>query len=109
MVQIWSTKTRKEVVALCGHKDIVWCMTVSPDGQQIASCSANRTIQLWDVTTQHTVISPLRGHKKEVVAITFLLDGTPLVLGSDNQTIQVWDTITSISLQTFNSHKDEVT
>ena len=30
-----------------GHTDRVWCVRWHPNGQQLASCSADRSIRLW--------------------------------------------------------------
>ena len=32
-----------------GHRDGIWSIAFSPDGQRLASCGKDRTVKVWDV------------------------------------------------------------
>ena len=69
---------------------MVWCVAFSPDGQTIASSSANGSITLWDVQTgsaRHTLI----GHSFDVMSVSFSADGMTLISGSSDGTVIIWD------------------
>jgi WD40 repeat protein len=61
----------------------------SPDGQQIASASADDTIRIWQL--DGTLVNMLPGFGADVNAIHFSRDGETLVSGSSNKTIIIWD------------------
>jgi len=44
-----------------GHEEPVRGVAISPDGKLLASCSKDRTIQLWDLASR-TNVATLRGH-----------------------------------------------
>jgi WD40 repeat protein len=50
-VRLWAVQTGQSLKTLVGHTHQVWSVTFSPDGQTLASGSADATIKLWDVQT----------------------------------------------------------
>ena len=92
---------------LAGHTDTVYSVAFSPDGQTLASGSADNTIILWDATTgqyKQTLI----GHKRAVYSIAFSPDGTTLASGSWDRTIKLWDTATWKYRHTLVGHEKVV-
>ena len=55
---------------LAGHRDVVLCCAFSADGKFMASCSADRTIVVWDAKT-FKFKHQLRGHSADVTAVCF--------------------------------------
>jgi WD40 repeat protein len=45
---LWDTVTGQEVLKLKGHAAPVWHVVFSPDGQRLASASADGAIRIWD-------------------------------------------------------------
>ena len=92
---------------LAGHTDTVYSVAFSPDGQTLASGSADNTIILWDATTgqyKQTLI----GHKRAVYSIAFSPDGQTLASGSWDKTIILWNTTTWKYRHTLVGHEKVV-
>ncbi|MEM6597947.1 MAG: NB-ARC domain-containing protein [Cyanobacteria bacterium P01_C01_bin.69] len=90
-----------------GHKNWVCSVAFSPDGTQLVSGSADRTIKLWDVATGEC-LQTLEGHSNWVMSVAFSPDGTQLVSGSADRTIKLWDGATGECLQTLEGHQHGV-
>jgi WD40 repeat protein len=75
---------------LKGHTAPVNSVIFSPDGKQLASASADRTIRLWDVASGEEM-NVLRGHDDAVNSVAFSSNGGQLVSASADQTIKLWD------------------
>ena len=64
----------------------------SPDGGTLASGSwSDRTVHLWDVSTQNRVGKLLSPGRKGVTILTFTLDGNTLAVGYGNGDVALWD------------------
>ena len=49
-MRLWDVASGQPIAVLEGHTDGVWSVSFSPDGQTVASGSADATILLWDMT-----------------------------------------------------------
>ena len=90
-----------------GHTDTVYSVAFSPDGQTLASGSADGTIILWDTTTGQYK-QTLTGHKRAVYSIAFSSDGKTLASGSWDKTIILWDTTTGKYIHILAGHEKVV-
>ncbi|MCP4358409.1 MAG: hypothetical protein GY796_10375, partial [Chloroflexi bacterium] len=77
--------------ALTNHQGAVSTVAFSPDGQTLASGSADGTLILWDVETRQPRREPLTGHKSGVNSLAFSPDGQTLISGSEDKTVIAWD------------------
>ena len=92
---------------LIGHTDAVNSVSYSPDGSQFATGSADRTIKLWDVSTQGNTAT-LIGHTGIVNSVAYSSDGTLLASASSDNTIRLWDVSTQQNIYTLHGHTDAV-
>jgi WD40 repeat protein/serine/threonine protein kinase len=96
-----------------GHVDQVTGVTVSPNGQLIASAGADKTVKFWDATTRH--FDPLDGPAERVWCVAFSPDGLRLAAGGREKTvdgqagqIKIWDTSSRKVIRTIAGHIEDV-
>eukprot|EP00917_Polyrhabdina_sp_WS-2016_P004671 GHVP01010748.1.p1 GENE.GHVP01010748.1~~GHVP01010748.1.p1 ORF type:complete len:495 (+),score=68.36 GHVP01010748.1:1259-2743(+) len=76
--------------SMAGHEEAVLHLQFSPDSSQLASCSGDTTVRLWDVRTQ-TPDFVLKGHKNWVMCCAYSPDGNYLASGDLNGKVAVWN------------------
>ncbi|NET45442.1 WD40 repeat domain-containing protein [Okeania sp. SIO2B3] len=69
--------------------NIVYSVSLSPDGKIIASASKNGKIQLWNL--QGELLETLIGHTNSVNSVSFTPNGKVLVSASGDSTVRLWD------------------
>jgi WD40 repeat protein len=79
----------KQLCFLQGHRKEVLSVTFSPDGQLIASGSADRTIRIWDL--KGNVKTEFSAHEDRVMSVAFSPDGRYIVSASYDDSICLWD------------------
>jgi WD40 repeat protein/nucleoside phosphorylase len=95
---------------LKGHTKWIWSIAFSPDGNILASASADQTIQLWNVRDPENpiLLGSLVGHTNEVLSISISLDGRFIASASTDKTAKLWNIETHECIKTFQGHTDAV-
>jgi RNA polymerase sigma factor (sigma-70 family) len=101
-VQIRDATTGDTVALGSGRQEPVTCLAFSPDGQTLASGSADKTIHLWHWTANKTI--PMKGLESRVQALAFTPDGKKLASGGDDGKLTWWDCETAAALATIERH-----
>jgi hypothetical protein len=83
-------------------------VSLSSDGKQILTGSADTTAILWDGETGKPVRT-FTGHTREITTVTLSGDGKRMLSGSDDQTAILWDAQTGKPIQTFTGHTHWIT
>jgi serine/threonine protein kinase len=84
------------------------CLAFSPDGNILASGTADNLVILWDAHTG-TQVRNLEGHTAFISDLAFSPDGTILASASEDKTIILWNALTGERLRLLEGHKKAVT
>ncbi|MGF1934190.1 MAG: beta-propeller domain-containing protein [Nostoc sp. ChiQUE02] len=96
-----------EVNTLEGHSSTVNSIAYSPNGQQLASASWDKTIKIWDVTNGK-LLKSLSGHSNLVYSVAYSPNGQQLASASEDKTIKIWDVTSGKLLKCLTGHSDRV-
>jgi WD40 repeat protein/tetratricopeptide (TPR) repeat protein len=117
-----STQANGELLAtLRGHSKWVFGVSFSPDGQTLASGSADTTVKLWSLAnvgekrpTDASNIKPdsrllrtFEGHADRVTQVSFSPDGKTLASASFDKTVRLWR-LDDVPLKTLDGHQNRV-
>ncbi|HAA31677.1 MAG TPA: hypothetical protein DCE56_33220, partial [Cyanobacteria bacterium UBA8553] len=82
---VYSNRERNR---LEGHTDTVFSVRFSPDGQTLASASADKTVKLWSLNGK--LLRTLKGHRDTVFSVSFSPDGQTIASASKDRTVKLW-------------------
>jgi WD40 repeat protein len=105
-IKLWDLKTGQVLRTLDGHLDAVRSLSLSQNGQTLASGSGDHTIKIWDMSTG-ALLQTLEGHTAPVWSVALSQDGQTLISGSEDNTVIIWDLKTGAS-QTLSGHSGTV-
>ncbi|MEM9003110.1 MAG: AAA-like domain-containing protein [Cyanobacteria bacterium P01_F01_bin.86] len=91
---------------LSGHQTGIEDVAIHPDGQLIASASADSTIKLWQ--TDGTLLRTFTENNHIVLSVTFSPDGQLIASGGYDKTVRIWK-LDGTLVSTMEGHDDDVT
>ncbi|HEV2971973.1 MAG TPA: c-type cytochrome domain-containing protein [Pirellulales bacterium] len=90
------------------HSDTIFCVRFSPNGEQLASCGADRFVKVWSTATG-ALVKPFEGHTHHVLGVAWQSDGKGLAsCGADN-VVKIWDVPSGEQRRTIEGFGKEVT
>ncbi len=91
-VKAWNTSTGECIRVMRAEKPtLMTCLTLSPDGKQIASGDMNGAVTVWDAELGQTVTS-FQAHDAYITGIEFTPSGRSFVTSARDGMVYVWDT-----------------
>ncbi len=82
------------------HLDAVYAVAFSPDGQTLATASADQTVKLWDLGNGHEVRA-YAGHGDEVRCAAYRPGGKLIASAGHGPTVKLWDPATGKDVRTL--------
>jgi WD40 repeat protein len=92
---------------LTGHSSFINYLVINPDGQTLASASADKTIKVWNLATGQE-IRTLTGHSSFINYLVISPDGQTLASASADKTIKIWNLATGKEIRTLTGHSNYV-
>ncbi|MBI4327574.1 MAG: WD40 repeat domain-containing protein, partial [Chloroflexi bacterium] len=89
LIRLWEVPSFRSLGELAGHEGWITALTFSPDGQTLASASADQTLRLWHLPTKKASrIYPRL--PAEVRRVCFATEGQTLFSGAADGAIHCW-------------------
>lgn len=86
----WIDPTATRILrSLDAHSDAIFDLDISPDGELVASASADRSTRLWSLA-EGKLIRTLEGHTGYVLAAAFSPANDRLATAGDDAEVKVW-------------------
>src|SRR5260370_36037715 len=91
-----------------GHSAWISSLAYSPDGKQLASGSADKTVKIWTIPSGEE-LATLRGHTDYVSSVAISPDGKLLATGSFDKTAKLWQLATNEGKATLRGQRGVIT
>ncbi|KRX06075.1 WD40-repeat-containing domain [Pseudocohnilembus persalinus] len=99
----------KHIQKFEAHNDYILKCLVSPDTSLLATCSADKTIKLWErQNDQYSLFKTLYGHSKWVWDCVFSCDTDFLISVSSDSLAKIWKTDTGEEIKALKGHKGAI-
>ncbi|XP_051889659.1 apoptotic protease-activating factor 1 isoform X2 [Pristis pectinata] len=89
------------------HCDAVFCACFSHDGLKIASCGADKTLQIFKSESGEKLLEVI-AHDDEVLCCAFSPDDKLVATCSSDTKVKVWNSITGQLIHTYHEHQEQV-
>lgn len=90
IVHLWDVKTATLTSSWTAHKDAIFGLKISHDGQSVATSGADKLAKLWELGSGEE-IARYEGHTGQVLAVAFNKDDSMIATGSADREIKIWD------------------
>jgi len=95
------------VKTIIAHTWVIYGVAITPDGQNMVSCSEDQTIKIWNLETGE-LEKTLIGHLRKVLSIAITCNGEKIVSCSYDGSIKFWDLKTGKELYTLAKYDEQI-
>jgi len=106
-INLYLTSNWERIRTLRGHTKWVFGIVYHPEGNQMASCSHDETLRMWDVETG-TCTHIIVGHNGLVNGVAYSPQGDEVASASWDGAVRLWDSVTGDCRQTLSGHNKPV-
>ncbi|KAM9683825.1 apoptotic protease-activating factor 1 isoform 4-T4 [Dama dama] len=89
------------------HTDAVYHACFSDDGQRIASCGADKTLQVFKAETGEKLLE-IKAHDDEVLCCAFSADDRFIATCSVDKKVKIWNSMTGELVRIYDEHSEQV-
>ncbi|CAO3593451.1 unnamed protein product [Absidia cylindrospora] len=86
------------------HDDYILRCVLSPDTKLLATCSADKTIKIWNTEKKFRLEMTLTGHQRWVWDCAFSADSAYLVTASSDHVSRLWELSQGETIRQYNGH-----
>ncbi len=104
-VTIWDAENGSKITEFRGHKDKVYCVTWSPDDQEIASAAWGSPINIGNI---HQDQKRKIETDSNINAIIWMPEGNFLIAGTETDGIEYWDIESGKLVQKLDGHEGNI-
>eukprot|EP00501_MAST-03F_sp_TOSAG23-6_P000317 GSMAST32.ASY1.ANO1.324.1 assembled CDS len=87
---VWNFKSQLRAYRYTGHHGDIFDCSFSPNGNNLATASADRTVRVWRPTVQGKHTSAKVHADMAVRCVNFSADGKDMLTAGDDKSIMVW-------------------
>ncbi|XP_025939993.1 apoptotic protease-activating factor 1 isoform X2 [Apteryx rowi] len=89
------------------HRDAVYHACFSQDRQRIASCGADKTLQVFKAESGERLLE-ISAHDDEILCCSFSADGTFVATCSADKKVKIWNSRTGQCMHVYEEHSEQV-
>ncbi|XP_038308119.1 apoptotic protease-activating factor 1 isoform X4 [Canis lupus familiaris] len=89
------------------HTDAVYHACFSEDGQRIASCGVDKTLQVFKAETGEKLLE-IKAHEDEVLCCAFSTDDRFIATCSVDKKVKIWNSMTGGLVHVYDEHSEQV-
>lgn len=90
------------------HGETITSLDFSPDGQYLASGSADDRLVVWDLKESESLFEMHQGNEYDVTTLAFSPDGETIATGDGENQIKLWDANLGEAIKTLKGHREPV-
>lgn len=103
---------KPELVVQLSHSQAITAMSLSGNGQFLATASWDRSIRLWNMKTGEQIRQfRIKNNKHRLLTFALALsyNGDQLLSGGDDNSVYLWSTDTGQPIAQYSGHQDRIT
>lgn len=89
-IRVLDSITLEELNVLKGHKNSVFSVSYSPEGEFLYSAGRDASIKMWSVSSGYKLLNEIPAHMYTINDLSFSPDGRFFATGSMDKSLKIW-------------------